>query len=49
MQRDEEGIPEDNDEFVILRGGESQKWQKTRAEKGESCSESEGREPCALV
>jgi len=49
MQRDEEGISEGEDEFVVLRSGGRYKSLKTGVEKGEPHSECEWRGPCALV
>jgi hypothetical protein len=47
MQRNEEGIPEEEDEFGVLHSGRRYKRLKTGAEKGESCSEYEKRVTCA--
>jgi hypothetical protein len=45
----EEGIPEEEEEFGELHKGRRYKRKKTRARKGESHNESEGRGPCAII
>jgi hypothetical protein len=45
----EEGIPEEEYDFGVLCGGRRYKSQNTRAKKGESHSETEGRKPCIIV
>jgi hypothetical protein len=49
MQRNEEGVSEEEDEFGVLHSGRRYKRLKTGAEKGESHSEFERREPCTIV
>jgi hypothetical protein len=49
MHRNEEGVQEEEDDFVVLRSGGRYKRLKTGAEKGESCNQYEWREPCAEV
>jgi hypothetical protein len=45
----EEGILEEDYNFGVLCQGRRYKRQKTRDEKGDSCNELEGREPCTIV
>jgi hypothetical protein len=49
MQRTEEGITEEEDEFGLLHGERRYKRKKTGVEKGESRSEPKGIEPYAIV
>jgi hypothetical protein len=49
MHRNEEGIAEVEDEFGVLRSGRRYNRLKTGAEKEESRSEYEKREPCVLI
>jgi hypothetical protein len=49
MQRNEEVIPDEDDDFVVLRSGGRYKRLKTGAEKGDPCSEYEWRGPCTVV
>jgi hypothetical protein len=49
MQRNEEGIPEEEEEFGELCRGRRYKRQNTGDEKGYLCSETEGRGPCAII
>jgi hypothetical protein len=48
MKRNEEGIPEEEDEFGVLHSGRRYKRFKTGADKGESRSEYERRVPCTI-
>ena len=49
MQRTEEVVSEEEDEFGVLRSGRKYKRRKTGVEKGEPRSELEGRVPCATI
>jgi hypothetical protein len=49
MQRNEEVVSEEKDEFGVLRSGKRYKRLKTWVEKGESHSEPKGREPYGIV
>jgi hypothetical protein len=49
MQRNDDGILEEEDDFVVLRSGGRCNKLKTGAKKGESRSEYEWRGPCAIV
>jgi len=49
MQRNEEGILEEEDEFGVMCSGRRYKRLKFGDEKGESCNEYESREHCTIV
>jgi hypothetical protein len=49
MQRNEEGIPEEEDEFGVLCNGRRYKRLKTRVEEGDNHNEYERREPYEIV
>jgi hypothetical protein len=49
MQRNEEGISEEEDEFGVMSNGRRYMRLKTRAKKGDLRNEFERREPCAIV
>jgi hypothetical protein len=44
----EEGIPEEEYKFGVLHGGSTYKRRNNGVEKGESCSDPKGREPCTI-
>jgi hypothetical protein len=49
MQRNEGGIPEEENRFEVLHGVRRYNRKNTEDEKGESHNEPKGREPCAIV